>query len=1009
MGVASGRRDQLSRSLDHLGYLRTDTVEDPGSFAIRGEILDIFPPNSPHPLRMEFFDEEVEKIRFFDPETQRVIPNQFLESFKLSPAREVLFQENNVQAIRTGLKHRADHLALHRSKRDPLLSEIKEFSVPLYSDAWATWAYPDSETAWNYFPKETSIWVDQHEIGVENWNLLYKDLIRFEEKPEEWPNVFPPISENWNLKHSLLKAESNSTWNQIFPMDVLRSEKSELIQITTSPISSDLEKTIQLLRLRAKSGHQVIISSQSQLAQEKVIELFRHYQLNISAIFCRAPLSESFDWESGGLVAITDGLLLGKTFLKNKNRKKSEKNSRENWSGLNALADLSPGDLIVHFQHGIGRFEKLTRLSPDGVEQEFLSVEYRDKDRLYLPIYRLDLIQKYSGEVSPHGLDKLGSGQFEKSKERARESAQKLAFNLVEIYARRSLAQGLICEPPGEVYDKICEEFGFEATDDQRDAIDAVVSDLTSGKIMDRLICGDVGFGKTEVAIRAAALVALSGKQVMVLVPTTLLAFQHEQTFKRRLLSSGIQIESLSRFKSKKEQQETLLRLREGRIDILIGTHRLLSSDVVIRDLGLLIIDEEHRFGVTHKEKIKSLKESAHVLTLTATPIPRTLNLALTGLREISLMRTPPLARLPVRTALFQEDEQLVREALQQELTRGGQAFVLHNRVDTIYSRAKKIQEWFPESSVVIAHGQMPETELERVLVGFYERKSQILVCTTIIESGLDVPNANTLIIDRADLFGLAQLYQIRGRVGRGQNRGYAYLEVPPLQVLTEEAKKRLQVIQKFVELGSGFQIANHDLEIRGAGNIIGPEQSGQIADVGFDLYLELLDEAIAQIQSQKTGQENENRRSHFEPEIKAPFSSLLPETFVPDYQQRLLLYRRLSSAQSDSELLEIESEMRERFGSLPKEAKNLLSLIEIKIRLRKHQIESLIVGKDRLTLKPTGGTSIDIARAIALAASRPQQFQILPDSRILVFSKVDSMEMLSQVVSGLFIEFGLH
>jgi transcription-repair coupling factor (superfamily II helicase) len=636
-----------------------------------------------------------------------------------------------------------------------------------------------------------------------------------------------------------------------------------------------------------------------------------------------------------------------------------------------------------------------------GAASDFLQIEYANGDKLYLPIYRLNSIQKYMGGSDGIALNRLGTAQFEKTKAKVRESVRALAFDLIELYAQRKLETGIPIEPRGVPYREFEASFPFEETPDQIRAIEDCFADFESGKLMDRLVCGDVGFGKTEVAIRVAYQAVMSGKQVAVLVPTTVLCFQHELTFRTRLKSCGMRVESLSRFKTASQQKAILSDLAAGKIDVLIGTHRILSSDVKFKDLAVMIVDEEHRFGVEHKEKLKTIRASLHVLTLTATPIPRTLQMTVTGLRDISLIATPPVERVPIRTYISKFDLELMKSAIETEISRGGQVFFLHNRVQSIYEMASKITKTVPLARVIIAHGQMNEGELEKAMLAFYEKQGNVLVCTTIIESGLDIPSANTILIDRADRLGLAQLYQIRGRVGRGDQRAFAYLFVSEDGALSGDARRRLEVIQRFVELGSGFHIASHDLEIRGGGNVLGPEQSGHIAAVGFDLYTELLEEAVLELQGKPRKVEDRKR----EPEIKVPFPAFLPEEFVPDLQQRLSLYRKLSAVETLTELERLEDEIHDRYGELPEQAHNLLWILRLKELLRRHGIDALTVGQERISLQVGTGASLDPAKALTRMRQSPDDFQITPDSRVIARADLSNLAILTQSVEKLLTE----
>ncbi|HRK01813.1 MAG TPA: transcription-repair coupling factor, partial [Oligoflexia bacterium] len=601
-------------------------------------------------------------------------------------------------------------------------------------------------------------------------------------------------------------------------------------------------------------------------------------------------------------------------------------------------------------------------------------------DKLYIPIYRLEQVQRYIGDSdgSLIPLDKLGSAQFEKTKSKVREALKEVAHELLRIYAMRATQSGFKFSPPDEQFKEFEARFPFAETPDQLRAIDETLTDMQSGKIMDRLICGDVGYGKTEVAMRAAYKAALDGKQVAVLVPTTVLALQHELSFKNRFQDTGVRVASVSRFKSSKELKETLTEVKEGKVDILIGTHRILSRDVEFKDLGMVVVDEEQRFGVEHKEKLKKLKVTTAILTLTATPIPRTLHLSLMGLRDISVINTAPVDRLSVRTYISHFEEEALRIAITQEIARGGQVFFIHNRVQSIGAMEERLKKIVPQARIVVAHGQLKEGQLEEKMVEFYSKKADVLLCTTIIESGLDIPSANTIIINRADMFGLAQLYQLRGRVGRSQVRAYCYLLLPEEGLVTDDAKKRLEIIQRFVDLGSGFKVASHDLELRGGGDILGKAQSGHIAAVGYELYTDLLEETIHEIK----GEEIEDR---FDPEIKIPVPALLPDDYVPDIQQRLGLYKRLSQADSIDKISDLEAELIERFGQPPQSVLNLLELIQIKQLLVHHHIKTLLVGQDRISLDASEARALAPEKILSIVKKSPSTVSITPESKILL------------------------
>lgn len=1010
VGESVGSREELSRRLLDAGYARVDTVEDPGTFAVRGDLIDVFAPGE-RAARVELFGDEIEKIRYFDPASQRTASGDetAVKQLTLPPAREALINPNTNSIIREAVKSRADDQAIHRSVRDPIVAAVQNGAYPDHSDAWAPFAYAEPGILWDYFdaPPEV-IWVDELS-ALQTWDEFLEEQKRLAGEAPQSGLILPPVENLFRWNPSIEKSVREST--RLY-LDRVQLADLEAVDTETAapPIEGEpdeprthhrayVRSNTDLARgskqslgdlepkfkLWLRQGYRVIALATTQSQLERI-----RYLLEDRGLTCQiggpvqpslitlatAMVSEGFRWPAEGLAIVTESDILG---TRKASKPRKEASAAKDWAGLQALSDLSVGDLVVHVDHGIGRYQGLVRLDLSGAPSDFLLLEYANKDKLYLPVYRLNVIQKYAGTGASVALDRLGSQQFAKTKEKVREAVRRLAIDLVQLYAQRRVRQGILFSPRDAEFSEFEARFPFDETPDQLKAIDDVLRDLETGKVMDRLVCGDVGYGKTEVAIRAAFRAVSDGKQVAVLVPTTVLAFQHEQSFRARLKEYPLKLESISRFKNAREQKEILEGVADGKIDIVIGTHRLLSKDVKFKDLGLIIVDEEHRFGVEHKEKLKTLKLNTPVLTLTATPIPRTLHMALSGLRDISLINTAPVDRLPIRTYVSKYDDALIQRAIQFELNRGGQIFFLHNRVQSIYEMAKRIQELVPNARVSVGHGQMGERELEETMLSFYQRKSDVLVCTTIIESGLDVPSANTIIINRADALGLAQLYQIRGRVGRAQQRGYAYLLIPAEGAVTEDAKKRLEVIQRFVELGSGFAIASHDLEIRGGGDLLGPQQSGHIAAVGFDLYTELLEEAIQDLEGKPHAEESAR-----EPEIKAPFPAFLAEEYVPDIHQRLSLYRRFSGASTDSEVDRLEEELQDRFGPLPVEAQNLLWLIRIKQLLKKAGVEALTVGPEKVSLLPGPASRLDPVRGISLISSAPDLYQLTPDSKFV-------------------------
>lgn len=1006
VGSSSVSREFLISELIRLGYRRTETAEDRGSFSARGDIVDLFQPHDEFPARVEFFDTEIETLRRYDPQTQRTLQDiKALESLRVLPAQEFnLFQEDFVD-LRNSIRAWAEDCDISRPDRDLVLDGLREGFSPKFSEFWLPWtnrarvsgiefispAYSfvsDSILCQQAFDK----WIDGMKSGkspTPKAEQLYASCPDFQ---NQHPSSLTRYFDDLNVVQS-----AEALGEEELGPSPSRGDKPHETHFKIRGLEdfqgtpeARLETLKEKLALWSKSKLNTRIVCSSDARKIRLEHLLEGFHLSASIV--RGELSQGFRSQELGFGFIRDADILdSKTKLgkpKRSNVPLTVEKSPENWSEIQALQDLSPRDLVVHVDHGIGRYLGLQKLESMGATQEFVLIEYAGKDKLYLPVYRLESIHRYSGQSDSHQLDKLGSQRFASEKERVKNAVKKIAFDLVSLYATRTTLAGLLMNSADESFEAFEDSFPFEETPDQLRAIHSVYDDLASGKIMDRLICGDVGYGKTEVAIRAAYKAASEGYQVAVLVPTTVLALQHEQSFRNRLQGFAVSVDSVSRFKNAKQQKETIQKIKEQKVDIVIGTHRLLSKDVEFKKLGLLIVDEEHRFGVEHKEKIKNLAKNTHCLTMSATPIPRTLHMALSGIRDISLIHTAPVDRLPIRTFLAKFDDEIIAQAIRNEIARDGQIFFIHNRVETIYEMGRKLQELVPGLTVGIGHGQMPEDQLEEVMLKFYEKKIQVLLCTTIVESGLDVPNANTIIIDRADRFGLAQLYQLRGRVGRGQNRAYAYLLIPPESTLTEDAKKRLEVIQKFVELGSGFQIASHDLEIRGGGDLLGAAQSGHIHAVGFEMYLELLEEAVLEARGKKTSEQ-----SHKEPELKIPVSAYLSEGYVPDTQLRLSFYRRLSSATDESTLESLEKELEDRFGKIPDETRNLLWLLRVKVLLLSKRFDALTVGPEKFTLSGGGAAALDPIKVITLIQSSQGRITLTPESKLIVKHPFTTMQ----------------
>ena len=996
--------EELCLKLEILGYRRSETVEDPGSFCTRGGIVDIFGIGCDMPTRLEFLDTEIEAIRFFNVESQRsirVLTKE--ETFAVQPCQEFFHSTEFYQLARENIRNWCDAHDLPRSSRDRVLSLLGQNIFT-----------PEMDRLLPFFQNNPGFLTELIPAGTV-LVLSNADGIRF--KMEEWQEKLKQ-----SFTHSLEKQQifpeperlyqdwkvfwNAACWKQTLEISSLAGPKEEPqfrpIKIRGQDKHSEVKNLVDHLQtFRERKCHTIILSSS--IAQtDRIRFLLKEHKLSLVEIhyeeelksptagnavyLANGTISESLEILGRNFAFITEDEIFGqKSHLRKQRRAKQ---------GPAIFVDeLQPGDLVVHYLHGIGKFLGLIKITGNSGDNDFVQLEYADGDRLYVPIYRLDLLTKYISAPNAVGvLNKLGTNNFQKAKDKVRIATKDIAIDLLRVQAARETRKGNRFSTPDEEFRTFEAEFPYEETPDQGTAIEDTILDMCRDKSMDRLVCGDVGFGKTEVAIRAAFKAVQDGKQVAVLVPTTILAEQHFATFSNRFSAHPFHLACLSRFRSKKEQAAILSDLKTNKLDLVIGTHRLLSRDVQFRDLGLIVVDEEQRFGVEHKEKLKQLKATCDVLTLTATPIPRTLQMSLMGLKDVSVIRTPPGERLSIRTYMSVFDEEVIQSAIRQEIQRGGQVFFIHNRVQTIHQVQKLLLKLVPEAKTVVAHGQMGESQLEHAMLGFYKKEFDVLIATTIIENGLDVPNANTLIVDRADTFGLSQLYQIRGRVGRSQTRAFAYFLIPEHGGITDEARERLTVLQRFVELGSGYSIAMHDLELRGGGDILGQAQSGQIALVGYDLYLELLQEQIMALRGEKI------EYSHGDIEINLSMPALLPETYVPDMKSRLQLYRKLSIVNTEDQVLELEKELRDRYGSLPQEALDLLWVLRLKILLRKLHLQGLNLGPKGVSLVPGKDPLLEPATILHLVNSYPDRYQILPEGKFVIKGAFSSV---SEVYDG--------
>ena len=979
------------RRMEAAGYRNVPQVQEPGDFAVRGALLDIFAMGSAEPYRVELFDDEIESIRTFDPETQR--SDHKVDSVRLLPAREFPLTEESAKAFRNTLRDRFPIDPRHC----PLYQDIKEGVTPAGIEYYLPLFFERTDTLFDHLDKDALFVLGEGVLEAADgfWSHTGE---RYQQRAHDVERPVLPPTELYLPPQQLRERLNNELRIDI----VAKGGNDHAIDLGTQPAPSlpinrkDEAVAEELKRFLAAYPGRVLIAADSAGRREALIEQLAIAHLRPATVtswqdfanprrndegedaalklaITVAALEQGFALTSPALTVLTERELLGERAQQIRRRKRA---ARDPEAIVRDLAELTLGAPIVHVDHGVGRYQGLLKLDVGGEHGEFLAIEYAKGDKLYVPVGQLHLVSRYSGtapELAP--LHALGGDAWERAKRKASEKIRDVAAELLAIYAQREARQGTALAIDHEMAEQFAAAFPFEETPDQTQAIESVLRDLAAAKPMDRVVCGDVGFGKTEVALRAAFVAATAGRQVAVLVPTTLLAQQHYQTFRDRYADWPIRVEVLSRFKSKKEVGEALAKLAAGQIDVVIGTHKLLQPDVKFKDLGLVIVDEEQRFGVRQKEALKKLRAEVDLLTLTATPIPRTLNMAMSGLRDLSIIATPPAHRLAVKTFIGHRDPALIREALQRELARGGQVYFVHNEVETIEKAARELSELMPEARVRIAHGQMHERELEQVMLDFYRQRFNVLVATTIIESGIDVPSANTIIINRADRFGLAQLHQLRGRVGRSHHRAYAYLIIPDHRSISADAEKRLEALASLEELGAGFTLATHDLEIRGAGELLGEEQSGQIEEVGFSLYTEMLDRAVRALKSGKVP--DFDLTSEHETKVELHLPALIPDDYLADVNTRLTLYKRIASARSEDELRELQVEMIDRFGLLPDQVKHLFAATQLKLVATPLGIRKLDIGANggRVIFRPN--PAIEAITVIRLIQSQPRVYSL--------------------------------
>ncbi len=975
--------------LETNGYLHVNEVSQPGEYAVRGGVVDIFPTGSDQACRIELFDDEVESIRLFDAETQRSI--RPVEAIKILPGREYPFDKSARDHFLQAFRDRFDV----DTRKSPIYQDVRKgvrFSgieqyLPMFFDKTAT--------LFDFLPTET-LFIHQGNT-VNTLATLYKQIqARYEQRKHDLqrPVLAPAdlyldqdtISAALNA-HAQIEIDSGHRKTGVedtptYPFNTHQPPRYD--QSRHGSLGTFLQQHKARMFIAADSpGRQEVIRNllQKEGLNAPIADCFQDFQQADAPIMVTiAPLENGCWLKSHNILVFDENSLFGRR-ANRRTRQRRFKASAEDV--ISNLTDLHPGAPVVHIDHGIGRYRGLEKLDYEG-EAEYLVIEYAGGDKLFVPVASLHLVSRYTGASEENApWHSMGSDRWKKTREKAARAVRDVAAELLDLHAKRAARPGQRINLDENDYLQFCQGFPFEETEDQAKAIAQVLKDLQSPHSMDRVICGDVGFGKTEVALRAAFAVANAGKQVALLVPTTLLAQQHYDNFLDRFAAFPFRIELLSRFVSKKQTDKTLQGIADGTVDIVIGTHKLLQKDIRFKNLGLVIIDEEHRFGVRQKEKLKKLRAEVDILTLTATPIPRTLNTALSGLRELSIMTTPPKARLSVKTQVLEWDNSIIREACQREIQRGGQVYFLHNDVQTIEQMAETIQRLNPEARVRVAHGQMNEHELQQVMLDFHKQRFNILVCTTIIESGIDIPNANTIIINRADKLGLAQLHQLRGRVGRSHHKAFAYLLIPGKNSISKDARKRLEAIESLEELGSGFTLATHDLEIRGAGELLGDEQSGQIHAIGFSLYCELLERAVNALKNGEEIDTLEADKHHIEVDLNIP--ALIPDDYIPDVFTRLQFYKKLNSAQNQEALDHIRAELIDRFGLLPDASKNLFEIMRLKTQAGPLGIQSIHMDAEGGSIRFGDNLPFAPERLITLIQNQPQRYRPAPNNGLKI------------------------
>jgi transcription-repair coupling factor (superfamily II helicase) len=1000
-----GERFDLETTREQLaacGYRQRDNVYEHGEFAVRGAIVDIFPMGAEQPFRVELFDDEIESLRLFDPETQR--SSEQVQELRLLPAAEYPLTEDGIDQFRRRFRDTFD--VDHRNC--PLYQDIAEGHATAGVEYYLPLFFDELSQLFDYLPANSQIvqLKGTDDAASHFWEEVqsrYESRRHDIQRPLLAPSAIFLRPDELNGQYNRYPRARIADKGIDFPFQQSPVFQADKDGNPATALKAWLQQhpDLRVLLCAETAGRREALLTLAQKAglQPEMVDGWQAFDRGHAPLCLTVgELDQGFVAEDYGVAVIAEAQLYGDRVMQRRRRRTTETTNEQ---AFRSLGELTTGSPVVHIDHGVGRYQGLVHMDIDNQPHEFLLLEYAGGDKLYVPVSSLHLISRYGAGDPDHApLTRLGSEQWSKARQKAAEKVNDVAAELLNTYARREAREGRRFKVEEADYQRFAAGFPFEETPDQQLAIKNVLLDLEAGRPMDRLVCGDVGFGKTEVAMRAAFVAVQNGAQVAILVPTTLLAQQHFESFSDRFADWPVTIEVMSRFRSNKEREAVLQRLAEGKVDIVVGTHQLLQPGITFKDLGLLVVDEEHRFGVRHKERLKELRAECDILTMTATPIPRTLNMSLSGMRDISIIATPPEKRLSVKTFVQQKDSGIIREAILRELLRGGQVYYLHNDIERMERTAEEIRELVPDARVVTAHGQMRERDLEAVMSDFYHRRFNVLVCSTIIETGIDVPSANTIVIERADKFGLAQLHQLRGRVGRSHHQAYAYLLTPPPKVMTKDARKRLEAIESASDLGAGFMLASHDLEIRGAGELLGDEQHGHIESIGFSLYMEMLEQAVESLR--RGEQPDTSKPLSGGPDVNLRIPALIPDDYLPDVFTRLTLYKRIAGCRNHDQLDALQVEMIDRFGLLPQQVKYLFAVTELRLRAEQLGIAKVDTTAKSTRLEFSEKTAVDPLVLVKLVQSAPTRYKLEGATALKFIADADSYDERLEVVNGL-------